>query len=402
MFASAMLLSVMLIFSMTAYAQYDPCEIPVGVYCSRTQGGWGAPCAGNNAGCLLRNNFATVFPAGLTIGGTFTMHFDSSGAIREYLPAGETAGVLTANLNNPLTSPAGVFGGQVTALAINVAFSDAGVGDFNPNLGNLIIPNGVHSPAGPFAGWTVYQILALANDVLGGNTGALPGGISLTDLNSVVDGINNNFDSCHVSLSYLVEEECDEELPVEISAFDAAAVGTAIRVHWRTASEQDVIRFELSRSKNDGEWSTVASIEGLGNSPTGHDYRYDDGDVTQGVTYSYRLIVHELSGAVTVHSQVASATLETVGVPTTTALHQNYPNPFNPSTTIRFDLAEPSHVRLGVFDVTGRAVAELMNGDAASGSYSVRFDASALSAGTYFYRLEAGSFTAIRRLMLIK
>ncbi len=58
-----------------AFAQLEDCTIDVGDFCTRTQGGWGASCNGGNAGCILQNNFATVFPTGLTVGGGFTIHF---------------------------------------------------------------------------------------------------------------------------------------------------------------------------------------------------------------------------------------------------------------------------------------------------------------------------------------
>jgi hypothetical protein len=83
-------------------------------------------------------------------------------------------------------------------------------------------------------------------------------------------------------------------------------------------------------------------------------------------------------------------------------LEQNYPNPFNPTTSIAFTLKEAGLVRLSVFDVLGREVAVLMNGNQAAGSYNVSFNASALPTGVYLYRLEAGSFSAVRKLVLLK
>lgn len=89
-------------------------------------------------------------------------------------------------------------------------------------------------------------------------------------------------------------------------------------------------------------------------------------------------------------------------LPSSFSLQQNYPNPFNPSTVISYQLPMGSHVSLKVFDMLGREVANLVNGMQAGGSYQINFDASQLSSGMYIYRLEAGSFSETRRMMLIK
>lgn len=91
------------------------------------------------------------------------------------------------------------------------------------------------------------------------------------------------------------------------------------------------------------------------------------------------------------------------GVPTEFALQQNYPNPFNPSTNINFALPQASKVTLTVYDMLGRKVATLINGEQLqAANHSVKFDASALASGMYIYRIEAGSFVSTRKMMLIK
>lgn len=89
-------------------------------------------------------------------------------------------------------------------------------------------------------------------------------------------------------------------------------------------------------------------------------------------------------------------------VPASFQLHQNYPNPFNPTT--RFDYALPSGtcVRLSIFNVLGQVVATLVNEYQDAGRKSIEYDASSLPSGLYFYRLEAGQFNAIKKMMLIK
>ena len=84
------------------------------------------------------------------------------------------------------------------------------------------------------------------------------------------------------------------------------------------------------------------------------------------------------------------------------ALLGNYPNPFNPSTIIRYTLDSSSEVNLTVYDLSGRAVADLVNGYRDAGSHEVTFDASGLASGVYIYRLTSGSQTAVGKMMLMK
>ena len=90
------------------------------------------------------------------------------------------------------------------------------------------------------------------------------------------------------------------------------------------------------------------------------------------------------------------------GLVTEYALYQNYPNPFNPSTTIRYDLKNPGHTKLTIFNVVGQEVATLVNGVQQSGAHAVHFDAAALTSGVYFYRLTSGDFTRTAKMVLMK
>lgn len=83
-------------------------------------------------------------------------------------------------------------------------------------------------------------------------------------------------------------------------------------------------------------------------------------------------------------------------------LEQNYPNPFNPTTMISYRLAGVNHVSLKIYDVVGREVAVLIDQQQAEGEYHVTFTASALSSGIYFYRLNAGNYSEMKKMVLIK
>ncbi len=88
--------------------------------------------------------------------------------------------------------------------------------------------------------------------------------------------------------------------------------------------------------------------------------------------------------------------------PSEYTLDQNYPNPFNPATTIRYGLPQRSHVILTAFNTLGQQIATLVRGEQEAGYHEVNFDASALSSGVYFYRLQAGDYVVTKKLLLIR
>lgn len=83
-------------------------------------------------------------------------------------------------------------------------------------------------------------------------------------------------------------------------------------------------------------------------------------------------------------------------------LYQNYPNPFNPSTILRYSIPAESKVTIKVFDLLGTEIAHLVNEEKTAGTYEIRWDASSLPGGTYFYQLKAGSFLQTRKMIFIK
>lgn len=102
----------------------------------------------------------------------------------------------------------------------------------------------------------------------------------------------------------------------------------------------------------------------------------------------------------TVVTNVEEQTL--TGVPTKYDLHQNFPNPFNPSTEIRFDVSKSGVVKMKVYDESGKEIYTLVNGYKNPGSYSVKFDASSLSSGIYYYVMETGGNIMTKKMVLVK
>ena len=83
-------------------------------------------------------------------------------------------------------------------------------------------------------------------------------------------------------------------------------------------------------------------------------------------------------------------------------LSQNYPNPFNPTTLIKYEIAKTSEVTLKIYNSIGQEVAELVKETKVPGTYEVRFNAKELASGVYFYKLKAGNFISVKKMILMK
>ncbi|NOX66335.1 MAG: T9SS type A sorting domain-containing protein [Chlorobi bacterium] len=156
-------------------------------------------------------------------------------------------------------------------------------------------------------------------------------------------------------------------------------------------------RVELQEGNNDYHNFWSADLE---NEPI----RVIDGatfDVLAGIMYysfgNYKLIPRK-NGDFVGYTDVEKDAV----TPNVFSLSQNYPNPFNPSTIIQYSIPMNEFVTLKVYDVLGREVQTLVNKEQSAGVYNVEFNASKLTSGVYFYRIEAGSFVSVRKLLLLK
>jgi hypothetical protein len=190
--------------------------------------------------------------------------------------------------------------------------------------------------------------------------------------------------------------EVDVILPVELLSFSATPYNTEVRLEWQTASETDNDYFEIER---DG---TVMGRVEADNLATGSSYSWTESNLINGREYTYSLISVSVAGAREIIGTASATPTMNAATISEYVLHQNYPNPFNPETTIAFDIVEAGEVTLTVYNSTGQTVATLVNGTMNSGRHSVTFDASILPSGLYFYRLNAGEFTAVKKMVLMK
>jgi hypothetical protein len=103
-----------------------------------------------------------------------------------------------------------------------------------------------------------------------------------------------------------------------------------------------------------------------------------------------------------ISEMVTDVDRETTDFPRQFSLSQNYPNPFNPTTTISFSIPSPTFVSLKVFDILGRRVSTIVSGQLRAGKYDMQWNAERFSSGVYFYRLEAGTLSETKKLLLLK
>ena len=193
-------------------------------------------------------------------------------------------------------------------------------------------------------------------------------------------------------------------VPVELTSFTANTNGNNVNLNWSTATETNNSGFNIERSVISNPngmrnlfWESIGFVNGKGTTTETQSYSFVDENLVSG-KYSYRLKQIDFDGTFEYSNEVEVV----VNIPDKFELSQNYPNPFNPSTKIKYQIAVSNPVSLKIFDVLGNEVASLVNEVQPSGSYEVIFDARLLSSGTYFYKLQAGSFIETKKMTLLK
>ena len=192
----------------------------------------------------------------------------------------------------------------------------------------------------------------------------------------------------------------ESELPVELTSFSAKTIGSLVKLSWSTSTEVnnygfDVERFTLSAERQ--VWEKIGFVEGNGNSNSTKNYSFEDKNLSSD-KYLYRLKQIDNDGQFEYSNEIEID----LGIPGKFELTQNYPNPFNPSTKISWQSPISSHQTLKVYDVLGNEVVTLVDEFREAGRYETTFDASTLSSGIYFYRLQAESFVETKKILLLK
>lgn len=187
-------------------------------------------------------------------------------------------------------------------------------------------------------------------------------------------------------------------VPVELISFNYELLNRTVKLNWITATETNNSGFSVERkTPSDERWDEVGFVPGSGTTTEYRSYIFIDESVIPG-NYNYRLKQIDYNGQYE-HSNKIEVVLNS---PNKISLKQNYPNPFNPSTNIQYAIGSKQFVQLKVFDVLGNEVITLVDEEKSAGTYGVEFSAKGLSTGIYFYKLQAGSFVDIKKMILLR
>jgi hypothetical protein len=198
-------------------------------------------------------------------------------------------------------------------------------------------------------------------------------------------------------------------LPVQLASFTGTSTSVGcVGLNWTTISEINNYGFSVQRSRDRIAIIDVPNsfVPGNGTTNERHEYAFRECGVSSGTWY-YRLRQIDLDGSEHfsewIHLEVLGVTSVGENLPKHFELKQNFPNPFNPETIIHFSVEREGRATLRVFNIIGQPVAVLYD-DVAQPStlYSVKFDGKQLTSGIYFYKLESGNQSAMKKLMLLK
>ncbi len=185
--------------------------------------------------------------------------------------------------------------------------------------------------------------------------------------------------------------------PVEFTAFNANTNNDKVVLNWSTATETNNKGFEVQRKSGNGNFDKVGFIQGSGTTTNPQHYSFTDSKIANG-KYSYRIKQTDFDGKFRYSKEVEVY----VNVPLQFSLKQNYPNPFNPTTTIEYSIPKNENVNLTVYNLLGQKVKNLVNRNEKAGEYNIKFNASNLASGIYYYRLKSGNYVKTKKMILLK
>jgi hypothetical protein len=256
----------------------------------------------------------------------------------------------------------------------------------------------------PQSGWQIVQFSLLPDDLTGGaDANATLSNVTpqFRILHSVSGGNTGDVVDAEIGIDNITAAE--NPLPVELVSFSANQNAGNVVLNWVTSSETNNLGFEIERKlyKNETEenWRTVGFKEGAGSTTNEKSYvYYDVVDKINADKIAYRLKQIDFNGSFTYSNAVY---IEKIS-PFNFSLEQNFPNPFNPATNFEYRISDFVLITLRVYDVLGNEVAIIVNEQKEPGNYKIKFDASSLVSGVYYYQIVAGNFSETKKMILLR
>jgi hypothetical protein len=195
-------------------------------------------------------------------------------------------------------------------------------------------------------------------------------------------------------------------LSVEFSQMGASVTGNDVTINWRTESEDDSYHWIVERSSDNGAtYAPLATLNANPGSTVPTDYRYTDRGLAGGIVYLYRLVEVSANGGMAYYGPISVGPLQ--GKPSAYALEHARPNPFRDAATIRYQTKEAGRVSLKIYNIQGQLVRTLVDAVQEANYYEVPWngrsdDGAKAAAGIYLYKLDAGGYSAMKKLTLLK
>lgn len=207
----------------------------------------------------------------------------------------------------------------------------------------------------------------------------------------------------------------DQTLPVTLSSFSAIhTYANTISIHWTTQSESNMHGYHILRAESNSLSNSLKVTNSLIralNQATETNYSFTDTSAYNGKEYFYWLMSFENDGTIEYFGPVSVKTEiitdDTIIIPLSTQLNAAYPNPFNPNTTISFDLVENSFVNIEIFNIKGQKIKTLLNDNVNAGRHRVIWNGTddnykKVSSGVYFYKMQAGDHSQLKKMVMMK
>jgi hypothetical protein len=388
--------------------------VETGNYFLAYQGTADAQVSGYSSLCYLIGAFARgmsntaaatkSFPIGDARGynGVFTLH--------SLAPGGTATGhlaIVRCIAGNANTGSSSLSGGIDKVSEIRyyqVSYSNAIAGAASMNFDQFRVSYGLDD--GVTAGNTNLRV-AYSTDARASWTGmpptthttAPPTQIIPTALTSPGVTLNSG-SSLYVALAH-VSGTSENPLTVQLVLFVGNYTGNSVKLEWSTISEVNNYGFNIQRlNETTNSYETIGFVAGKGTTIERQSYSFIDNQPGN----TYRLEQIDNNGLINYFGPIMLNPngVSDKSVPAVFALNQNYPNPFNPATNLKYDLPVQSKVVLKVYNLLGQELATLVDEIQEPGYKSVNFNGDNLPSGIYFYKLSAGNYSSIKKMLLMK